>query len=262
MTPNKWAPNWLEKQKPLQQWYCSVLGRSVLEEMEHLLERLLPDVFGYRGLQIGQLSEHYNLLKSAGLQKKLILGSDQGLFGVDVQADALHLPIASDTMSLVVLPHTLDFCDDPHQVLREADRVLSSDGHLLIIGFNPYSLMGLRHSLMRWRGAVPWNGQFYSRGRVADWLSLLSFRLLKKETFFLRVPISNESFLNKTKFIEKSRPVIGKLGGLYIMYARKQTIPLSAVRQKWPHKSAGVAISSLVRRSRANQRSSDKNFRK
>lgn len=248
MTVNKRTPNWLDAQEPLQQWYSNSLGQTILEDMATVLDGLLPDIFGYQGLQIGQISQKYCLLESAGLHKKLVLGAGGDSGNIDIGADALHLPIASDTMNLVALPHTLDFCSDPHQVLREADRVLTGDGHLLIIGFNPYSSCGLRHSIMRWRGVVPWNGEFYSRGRISDWLSLLNFRILREETFFLRLPVASAGLLRKTRFIEKARPMLGKLGGIYVIHARKQSIPMTLLRNKWRRKASGIAVSGLVQR--------------
>lgn len=254
MTVGKSTQNWRDAQRPLQEWYSTSLGETILNEMNVLLEGLLPDIFGYQGIQIGQLSDQSSLLDSSGLYKKLIMGADTGFGDADIVGDALELPVTSETMNLVVLPHTLDFCSDPHQVLREADRVLTRDGHLVIIGFNRYSLMGLRRLMMGWRGAVPWSGDFYSRGRICDWLSLLSFRQLQEESFFLRLPFSSAPLLNKTRFIERSRPMLGKLGGVYIIHARKQTMPMTLARHKWARRNATIAVGSLVQRT--NQRSS------
>ncbi len=248
----KQNPDWVRSQQPLQKWYASSLGQSILVEMNTTLSQFLPDVFGFQGVQIGQLSQNSNLLESAGLHRKFILSGTTTFSGVDIGADAMHLPIASDTMNLAILPHSLDFCNNPHQVLRESDRILTKDGHLLIIGFNPYSLVGLKRAAMFWRGRVPWNGGFYSRGRIADWLSLLNFRILREESFFLRLPVSRTDLLRRTRFVEKARPMFGKLGGIYIVHARKQTIPMTAVRNKWRRQSASVAVGSLVQR--INQR--------
>ncbi len=246
--------DWIESQQLLRNWYSSNLGNAILQEMKAVLEQILPNVFGFQGLQVGQLSSDSNLLESAGLHRKLVLGDASHIENVNIAADAMHLPIASDTMNLVILPHSLDFCNNPHQVLRETDRILCSDGQLIIIGFNPYSLFGIRHFTMFWRNIVPWNGGFYSRGRLIDWLSLLSFRILEEETFFLRAPIDGRTVLSKTKFFEKIQPVMGLLGGVYILHARKQTIPVSADRNKWHLPLKGVAVSRLIHR--ANRRSS------
>ena len=93
----------------------------------------------------------------------------------DIHADVTALPIAGGSMKAVLFFHTLDFCSDPHRALREADRVLTDDGQLIIVGFNPWSAFGARHALSAWRRREPWNGRFYSRGRVGEWLSVLDY---------------------------------------------------------------------------------------
>ena len=105
---------------------------------------------------------------------------------------------------------------------------------------------------MRWRGSVPWSGDFYSRGRITDWLSLLNFRTLQEESFFLRLPVSASGLLQKTRFIEKSRPMLGKLGSVYIIHARKQSVPMTLSRQPWSRRKSSIAVGSLVQR--ASQR--------
>ena len=87
-----------------------------------------------------------------------------------------ELPVASDSVDVVVLHHALDFTEQTHRLLREATRVLRPGGHMLIIGFNPASLWGLA-KLLRSRNHVPWCGKFISKGRLADWLQLLNLQL-------------------------------------------------------------------------------------
>src|SRR5690606_41680254 len=58
-----------------------------------------------------------------------------------------QLPFDTQSIDLIVMPHTLEWCADPHQVLREVERVLMPEGRVVLTGFNPYSLWGLRESL-------------------------------------------------------------------------------------------------------------------
>jgi SAM-dependent methyltransferase len=62
---------------------------------------------------------------------------------------ALHcefdaLPFPNHSLDLVVLPHALELARDPHLTLREVERVLVPEGRVVITGFNPLSLWGLR----------------------------------------------------------------------------------------------------------------------
>lgn len=239
------APIWLTAQKSLAQWYATGLGQSILDELEFRLSDRLTDVFGYQGLIIGNFDTDRDLLAHAGLHRKLTL--DAPGQPADINADVLHLPIASDSMKLVVFFHTLDFCDQPHQALREADRVLMDDGQLIIIGFNPLSGFGVRHLLTGWRNRPPWNGRFYSRMRLKDWLSVLSYRVLHSRSSFIRPPINSETLLRRLRRLESLRPWLGGIGGLYIMQARKQTVPMTLSRQQWRGKRKGIPVGTIAR---------------
>jgi len=238
------APVWLNAQQSLAQWYATGLGQSILENLEIRLSDSLRDVFGYQGLLVGNFEPERDLLVNAGLHRRLTL--DAPGRKADINADALQLPIASDTMKLVVLWHTLDFCDNPHQALREADRILMDDGQLIIIGFNPISAFGLRHLITGWRRKSPWHGRFYSRWRLKDWLSVLDYRVLRSEASFIRPPINSERLLSRLKGVEKLQPWIGGLGGVYIVQARKQTIPMTLSRRQWRRQRNSMSVGTIT----------------
>lgn len=247
-TMRRSRPIWTEIQPQLAQWYSSGLGQSILSELEGHLENSLSGVFGYQGLQLGTLPGAKPILENAGIHRGIFISSQQS--DADIRADVLKLPIASDVMKLVVMPHTLDFCHRPHQALREADRVLTEDGQLLIIGFNPFSLFGVGHALLGWRGNAPWNAGFFSRRRVTEWLSVLNFQLLDSSCFYLRPPLKSGNIQHRLAGVERLRPWLGMLGGVYVLHARKKTIPLSLVRQRKRQRKAlgvsGLASSSRV----------------
>lgn len=238
------GPVWLDAQAPLTQWYASGLGQSIAGRLESELSTRLNDVFGYQGLQIGNLVPGLHLLAGAGLQRHLLLDAPGSQ--ADIHADVLSLPVASGTMKAVAFFHTLDFCDNPHQALREADRVLTDDGQLIIVGFNPYSAFGARHLMTRWRRREPWNGRFYARHRVSDWLSVLDYRVLDSTALFIRPPINSERLLRQLGGMDRLERWIGGLGGLYVMRARKQTVPMTLMRP-WRRTRAGMAASSFAR---------------
>jgi hypothetical protein len=54
----------------------------------------------------------------------------------------------------VVLPHALELARDPHHALREVERVLVPEGRVVISGFNPASLWGLRQRAGRMRRSM------------------------------------------------------------------------------------------------------------
>lgn len=239
------GPVWLDAQEPLAQWYASGLGQSIAGRLESALSTRLGDVFGYQGLQVGNLVPGMHLLSGAGLQRRLVMGADSG--PADIRGDVLSLPIATGTMKAVAFFHTLDFCNNPHQALREANRVLTDDGQLIIVGFNPYSAFGLRHILTAWRRREPWSGRFYARHRVSDWLSVLDYRVLDSAAMFMLPPINSERVLRRLARLEYLQRFIGGVGGVYIMRARKQTLPMTLVRNWGRSRKSLASASSFAR---------------
>lgn len=239
-------PLWQDSRKPLTRWYSTSLGQAITQRLQVELGDRLSDVFGYQALQVGNLVPGMRLLEGAGIQRHLILDAPGG--AADIHADVLSLPVASGSMKAVAFFHTLDFCGNPHQALREANRVLTDDGQLIIVGFNPYSTFGARHMATAWRSREPWNGRFYARHRVTDWLSVLDYRVLDSTALFMRPPINSERFMRRCAKLEVLDRWFGALGGVYIMRARKQTLPMSMIRH-WsaPRRRVRLASSSFAR---------------
>ena len=65
--------------------------------------------------------------------------------GIDLrQGDVYSPPFASDSFDLIVIHQVLHFLDDPARAVREAARLLTPGGRLLIVDFAPHSLEFLR----------------------------------------------------------------------------------------------------------------------
>jgi SAM-dependent methyltransferase len=107
----------------------------------------------------------------------------------------------------VVLPHTLEIARDPHLALREVDRVLMPEGRVVVVGFNPMSLWGLRQKLGRARRRVlrggtrelylPAAGEFIGFRRLRDWLRLLSFEVEAGRFGCYLPPVESETWMRR-----------------------------------------------------------------
>lgn len=222
--------------RQLRQWFSTPSGEALLQAEQAQAADLLPNLFGYYIAQIGLL-EHRDLLATSRIARRFVLNLDPGEPGGSTQraecrADAL--PIASSTMDVVVLPHTLEFEDDPHQVLRESERVLIGEGHIVLFGFNPWSLWGLCRSLMKWRRTPPWCGKFIRLARLRDWLSLLGFDIVEQRSFYFRPPLRGARAIARTAVLEK----LGKrwwpyFGGAYVVVAKKRVVTLTPIKPQW-----------------------------
>ena len=121
-----------------------------------------------------------------------------------IQGSPTEMPFANESIDLIVLPHVLEFASDPHQILREVDRVLRPEGRLIISGFNPASLWGARQYLSRLIGNpyLPRDGQFISLIRVKDWLQLLNFSLDRGHFGCYKFPLQGHAAMARMDFLE------------------------------------------------------------
>lgn len=197
-------------------WHEMPWGEYYREALETQLKPWLTKFYGFHLLKIGNLSAEINTEACAiSHQVNVSLSGEP----VQVRADPLHLPFAEKSVDACLLAHTLSWSDDPHQMLREADRVLIDDGWLIITGFNPVSFLGLRKLLSFPGRRAPYNSRLFSMTRQLDWLSLLNFEVLHRGRFQV-LPWRRLG----GKLLSTHLPA---LGCLQIIVARKRTVPLT-----------------------------------
>ena len=156
-----------------------------------MLRGMLDDVFGLELLQLGSWGASRQLLSASRTRRQSIIAdSSQG--EVDVVASLNALPVQTASIDAVLLPHTLEFESDPHAIVREADRVLTGEGQLIVLGFRPVSLWGLRAAASR-QGFPPGLQQMLGPGRVRDWLSLLGYEVVLQRHYLYCRPWAGEN---------------------------------------------------------------------
>ncbi|WP_251369845.1 class I SAM-dependent methyltransferase [Polynucleobacter sp. AP-Nino-20-G2] len=199
------APPWSSWEK----WLQSPPGQYVLAWEQKCFDHIVADVFGFHAVQIG-LPQMNTLMENRMPLHALLMDSNDRQKRVSqfnwhqIEGNANELPFASESIDLLVLPHVLEFAADPHQILREVERVLRPEGRLVISGFNPASLWGARQYLSRLIGSpyLPRDGQFISLIRVKDWLQLLNFSLDRGHFGCYKLPLSGESEMARMDFLE------------------------------------------------------------
>lgn len=218
-------------------WFTTPLGQSVLDMERNRISRILPDMFGYHILQLNGQNSIGQLLDSSRIQHRIVfsqqVSNDPGK-NPDVVCKYSALPVASESIDVVLISHVIEFSSNPHQVLRETERVLIGEGHVIIIGFNPYSFWGLWKLLLAWRAHVPWCGHYIQLSRLKDWLSLLDFEIIKAEKFYFRPPLSNIRLMEKLSFLE----LLGQycwswFGGIYLLVAKKRVLSMTPIKLQW-----------------------------
>lgn len=222
------------------QWLFSPLGRVFLEQEKKVVSKLASNFFGDYLLTCGEAPFLTGLNESKITCK----------IWVDPKATEMEkcmairgrpdkLPITHDKIHLIYLAHCLGSTKNPHEVLRESYRVLVPEGHILISGFNPWSLWGVKRLFGSFVSHWPWNSHFLSVTRLKDWLALLGFELISTQFYFFRPPLGVG--LEKLNFLEKLGGMCWPmLGGHYVMLAKKRIIPLTLIRPVWKQTEVGV----------------------
>ena len=246
----------------LRAWYDEPPGSLLADVERAMLGRFLPDLFGFNIVQLG--CHHVaGLLDASRVAHKLhidlghTLNRDADLHGVE---DAL--PLAANSVDVLVLPHVLEYALDAHRVLREAERVLIGEGHVVILGFNPWSFFGLRSLLTRWQGRAPWHGRFVAAARVKDWLQLLGFDILHIDRRSYRPPLRRDTFNRHLEFMERLGAFCWPLfGNVYLIVARKRVEGLTPLRASWRQRRRLVASSVAEPSTRAGMRATNRGAR-
>lgn len=216
-------------------WRESELAKWVDAAEAPVFKSQCADLFGYQMLQIGIQPGLVSGLEECSIRNKSLVVADPGPAAAGaLLAKPDTLPILSDCIDVVVLPHTLDFSADPRQVLREVERILIPEGRVVISGFNPLSLWGARRVFRRMRNRQPWKAHFISTHRLQDWLSLLGFDVEQVELRLYRPPTQQVALMRSLNGMER----LGQrfwpwAGATYIIRAVKRVSTLTPVGPQW-----------------------------
>ena len=219
-----------EARRALRAWFRTPLGRRLAEADREQLDAVLPNLFGFHLLQAGDLVG-VDLVTSSRVRHRVVMaeGDNEARCRAGLRAEAEALPVASESVDVVLLPHVLEIHNRPHEVLREVERCLIPEGHVVVLGLNPWSLWGAWR-LLRGRRRPPWCGHFYSPTRIRDWLSLLGFDIVQARSYFFRPPAVS----GHLEFLEGlGRRWWPLLGAAYILVAKKRVLTLTPIRPRW-----------------------------
>ena len=218
----------------LADWLGTAQGQYVLGWEASRTDAAVADIFGFNALQLGLPQHDFLRANRIPLRQK---AGDSG--PVDVLCDLAALPFAAHSTDLVVLPHVLEFTGDPHQILREIERILIPEGQLIVLGFNPLSLWGLRNRFERC-GRFPWHGDYLSLPRLKDWLKLLGFEVDRGLVGCRVPPWEQRTWLHRWRFMETAdEHWWGFPGGVYQLRAIKRTHAMRLITPKWRKAAVG-----------------------
>lgn len=225
----------------------SNIGSILLDQQLNIFNQYSSKCIGYNLLQLS-LQNKLKLIEDiqVGHYIDMAFSSDGACFYGDIQTDYQNFPIATDCIDNLILHHILDFSNNPFQVLRESDRVLSDGGNIMIMSFNPISLLPIFYFSSRFfKYSFP-KPNFVRMGRVIDWLTILNYEVLEKNMFFYQLPINYNWIQKKSLWFEsfgKSMKI--PFGLCYFLIAKKRSFPMNPINKTWSNvvksaKQAGV----------------------
>ncbi|WP_439242573.1 class I SAM-dependent methyltransferase [Lonepinella sp. BR2474] len=196
----KLPSSWQQVQKGEQ--YCSTLGDYFAKFSPLITGKQLVRLGGLSAELECKMSLPYHFVLSPDSNSQLTALSSQNGYSL-IQGDLAELPFESQSVDVCIAANTLNFMQDPHQLLREIQRILTDDGYLFLSIFNPVGGLLFKQKINHaQRPALPF--RHFLPCRIIDWLHLLNFEIHQQQS----------------------------LGNIYAIIAKKQTYPLSLQPQK------------------------------
>ncbi len=256
-----------------QSWLDTALGHYLLAKEQAFYDQAVVDLFGFNALQMGFLQ--MDLLKNSRIPNRF----KSTEFTNDPLENNLRcnddfLPFADMSLDLLILPHRLEFSERPHQTLREAERVMMPEGHLLISGFNPYSTWGTMAAInkqlscrksfaKKFPPQFPWCGEFINLPRMKDWLKLLGFEIVSVEMSCHVPPFEQPHWHKRFTFMDRlGERCCNILGGVYFIVAKKRVVGMTPLKLNWKNAPLKSALVIKPTQSRPSQRKSLKQINK
>ncbi len=216
----------------LESWYSRPNGQYLLETLRQNIDSYLDTAFGYHILQIG-VTRHHPLFEHSSVNHRIYAAQRAGE-AIGLVAHSDELPLESDSIDILIAHHSLEFEANPHQALREMQRVLAPQGHLMIIGFNPYSVSGGAAYIKGLSSRSPWHQhEPVAAHRLTDWLHLLGCEVQEKSYLYTVPPMGSGKLRElSTRCDSWLRGHNFPLGGLYVLHAIKQVSGLNRPRRR------------------------------
>jgi len=225
-------------------WYQTPRGKLLKELEADYLQKSITVSCQQIILQIGGLGWESDFIDCT-LYKNYTVLDTKGLGCEEtrkIQARAFCLPLQSDSIDMIIVPHLLEFDTHRFQTMREVERVLKPEGLLVVLNFNPWSLWVRYQYLWDKKMADSWGGHFISRSRILDWLKLMNFEVTVSSEFNMDSVKSKQG-----KFIANGHSFFSTAYAVKAIKRRYNIIPLTPVKNANPNLALVNALNPLAR---------------
>jgi len=241
-----------KEQQSAVRWLYSSAGQVYMRAEQRAIDRLLRPVFGVHLLQMGILQQT-RLFQASQINHCFALAPQATAGGVYAAlSDYTDLPLEQHSIDCLLIHHVLEFADDPHAILREAARVVRPEGVIVVVLFNPWSLLGLQQKLFgKWQKKT-WTMASPGSSKLSDWLQLLDFSVESVDHCW-HLPIFHRLALAE-KMFKYERPLhrlTGRFGACAVVCAKKRSSTLTPIRRRWSDLTPGLAVPIMKPSTRA-----------
>jgi len=143
-----------------------------------------------------------------------------------------QLPFSENSIDGFLLANELDFAQDPHEILREVDRVITQSGYVIVSGFNPLSLAGIAKYLPVKRDNKLHDARFFTSYRIKDWLQLLGFEIVEQRQIMFSTLFFEQRWGYAKNIQQYLSTYFPWCSAVYVILARKRVMPMTAIRPK------------------------------
>ena len=181
----------MQQDEKLQDWMQHTpLGRDILSAERILYSNYVHNIFGYHALQIG--FDSINFLQGNKISNHYVTKRN-------LQCDLRFLPLAENSIDLIICPHVLEFLPNYHHFLQECYRVLIPNGKLIITVFNPNSLLGIMKNKIEPLQIA----NFIKLAKLKQQLETLNFSIDGGKFTCYKPPVNKQKTLEMLSFLDK-----------------------------------------------------------
>lgn len=225
------------------------LGNKVLNAEKEIISDLIKQHYGKHAVLMG-VPQQQALLTTTNISIKtlvspLLSATKDFLM---VESNFAELAIQTGSVDLVILPHILEFVDNPRALLAEACRIVKPEGLIVICHFNPYSTWGFKRIVgKQHHHVVRTSHHFIASHLVKNWLELASFEIEAVRSGLYTPPIQHKGLYNRLHFCERIGALFfPKAGAVNVIVARAKVIPLTPIKMKWKQKLDNIRIAKPI----------------
>lgn len=198
------------------------IGHALFIKEQRFINAILKDGIGELLIELGSVKIS-PYLQQNNYKNTLYLGQT---YDCDVIAATEELPLATDSVDVVVCCHSLEYSADKKKMLKEVARILKPQGFLILLAFNPHPL---------WFRNLSWKHENFIEkhqclplSKLTNILRQQSLEIIAGKFIFyssfskMKLPIVNSEFLEKAG--DRWWPQLSKVYGLVAQKSDLQLI--------------------------------------